>query len=243
MSLRVHTETGTPAPPELGLVTIRSPPVTSTEPEETIGGFPVGVSTSAKRPMVWVNVVRAASPGMRATLTKVAMRRLLAVEMSCEQRTGSDWVSPVSRRAVKQTTGATPYATGNPPPLAAPAPTLVILLGRFNIAGSIAASNLVSTWPEFRRRHLVARRGTAAVAGSWSWSHKAVLTAPHGYSTSVAPQRRHRLGSSIICACCRIRYSKPWAKPASATSETSLERMSLAVLRFSNTPTLRASTV
>src|SRR4030095_824401 len=77
--MRVHTDTGTPAPPALGLVTICSVPVTPAEPEVVIGGLLIRSSPIfGYWPMVCTSVLLAFSPGSRATLTKVAMLVLVA---------------------------------------------------------------------------------------------------------------------------------------------------------------------
>jgi hypothetical protein len=107
-SWRVHTDTGTPVPPALGLVTISRPPVTSAVPEVVIGGLLIRLSgIFGYWPTVCTSVLPAFSPGMRATLTKVT--RLVLVSVAPWPLPQGMPVLPAFAGArAKQTTGATP---------------------------------------------------------------------------------------------------------------------------------------
>src|SRR6478736_996703 len=72
MFLRVHTDTGTPGPAALGLVTTWMPPVTSTEPAATTGGTPGGLLSRFSKPMVCTTAALPDSPGTLPSATRVS---------------------------------------------------------------------------------------------------------------------------------------------------------------------------
>ena len=105
---RFQTDTGTPGPPALGLVTICSVPVTPALPEAVMGGLPIGSLSVGYSPSVCTSVALADSPGILATLTKVtAFRSVVPLAPGAPHWIG--WLAAdVAGRAMKQATGATP---------------------------------------------------------------------------------------------------------------------------------------
>src|SRR5687768_7985652 len=102
--MRVHTDTGTPAPPAFGFVTTCRVPFTPAEPDVVIGGLPIRSSGSfGYEPTVCTSVLLAFSPGIRATLTKVTIATLVPPTLPH----GIPAATPEGSDA-KHATGATP---------------------------------------------------------------------------------------------------------------------------------------
>ena len=108
-STRLQTDTGTPAPPALGLVTTCSVPVTPADPDAVIGGRVSRSSLSLGYwPTVCTRVLLAPSPGSLATLTKVTIAVLVDAGPALPLPQGMPPTPGASACSAKQMTGATP---------------------------------------------------------------------------------------------------------------------------------------